>query len=315
MNIVIIGSGAVGGYFGAQLIRSSANIYFQTSNRSIEKIKAKGLTIEKNNGQETFSEINVLESTLNNEADSLVFDYIILAVKTYQLNEILANVLAVMSKNTRIIPLLNGISVGNELIAAGIPEAQIYGGLAKIISEKVKIGHIKLLGSEPHISFGLLDDVTYEDDEQKRLLQLSELFSEAKISHNISTRIQYAQWCKFLFVAAWGALASVLKMPIGDLREDEGIYNELVLIIKEYQLIGIAEGIGLGDEVVKQIEKFINALPAKSTTSMQRDIVSKKRSEFNALVEVPYQIALKHNLVVPVLKKCRETILGRVGPS
>ncbi|GLX80115.1 2-dehydropantoate 2-reductase [Thalassotalea insulae] len=309
MHFVIVGSGAVGGYFGARLAQSGQEVSFIARGEHLSVMQQQGLVIESLNGDFVVKSITAVEHS----AQLAIADVILLAVKSFQLIDAIKLIEPVIRSTTRIIPLLNGVNAAQLLIDNGIGSQQVYGGLAKIISQLKSPGVIAHTGAEPHITLGLLpqnDTVTARHNEQQRMEDIVQCFKQAKVSVGVAKDINLALWRKFIFVAAWGALASCLRLPVGQLRQGEQ-RDKLLAIINEYATIAQYLGVAITDALILQTVKFIDALPAQSETSMQRDLENGLQSEFDTLVAYPYQLAMQHQLTTPVLKQCYQQLTSK----
>jgi len=307
MHFVILGSGAVGGYFGARLAQSGQEVTFIARNQQLAVMKKSGLQIESIKGDFHLSNVNVIADT---KAVKNV-DVILIAVKSFHLSEALQSIKGLVSQQTRIIPLLNGVNAIEEIVSAGFERDNIYGGLAKIISKVKAPGVISHTGAEPHITLGCVTE-QQTNLEQQRLEQIAQCFKEAGVSIGLTKNIHIALWRKFIFVAAWGALAAIEDKAVGALRSDDETKEQLSNIIKEYAQIANAVNVRVKDEMVEETLKFINKLPFNSKTSMQRDIANKQVSEFAVLVTYPYLLSLKHHLNTPVLDACYQQLSAKI---
>jgi len=305
VKILFVGCGGVGGYFGAKLLASGLDVSFMVTEESRADIEQKGLKVLSPKGDIELRNVDVLTSKSND-----LFDYIFIAVKTIHLD----NIIKILDKhsdlNTRFIPLLNGVNAQQYLVEKGINKAQIYGGLAKIISFKQAPGLIKHVGSEPHITLGLFTDVDYENHEQSRIEHLLSILKDADLSVGLSKDIEQALWRKFLFVASWGVLASALELSIGEIRVGH-TFSDLTLLLQEYQSIANFEREIIDDSVVEQTLTFMKQLPSQSTTSMQRDIEKGLPSEFDSLAEYPLSLAIANNIETPKLAECVHIIRSK----
>lgn len=315
MHFVVLGSGAVGGYFGARLAQSGQQVTFVARNQQFIQMRDHGLVLQSINGDASLPDIEVVE-----RCDQLRnIDVILLAVKSFQLSDAVKSIKSAISPTTRIIPLLNGVNAAEQLINAGIDKTQVYGGVAKIISQVTSPGVISHTGANPHITFGQLNlaqvnladnDSEYLASESSRLVAIAECFRQANVSVGVSKHIELALWRKFIFVAAWGTLASMQQQVIGELRNGDN-REKLIAIINEYANIACALNVTISEQMISDTLAFIDALPAKSQTSMQRDIASQRQSEFDSLVAYPYQISQQYRLVTPVLDECYQYLVTR----
>ncbi|WP_206486379.1 2-dehydropantoate 2-reductase [Thalassotalea sp. G2M2-11] len=303
MHFLIVGSGAVGGYFGARLAQSGEQVTFIARNQQLQAMKTRGLVVKSINGDVTLKNPQVVE---HYEQDATV-DVILIAVKTFQLDQALVQIKPVVKPQTRIIPLLNGVDATQRIIDFGIHPQQVYGGVAKIISQLTEPGVITHSGAEPHVTLGLLAHQQQSEQDLQRegelLEKIAQCFVKAKVSIGITQNIEQALWRKFIFVAAWGALASAKSLSVGELRSGKH-RHELISIIEEYAQIAQAKDVTITSKLIMQTIQFIDALPEASQTSMQRDIANGQSSEFDSLVRYPYQLAEQQQLNTPVLDNC-----------
>ncbi len=303
MHFVIVGSGAVGGYFGAKLAQHGKQVTFIARNEHLSAIKERGLAVKSINGDFHLETVTVQKDTAGIEN----VDVVILAVKSFQLRHAFELISSILNDTTRIVPLLNGVDATNQLIDTGIEKRHIYGGLAKIISKVSQPGVISHTGAEPHITMGLLE-LSCEKQEFERFDQITQCIKSCQISLRTTENISIALWRKFIFVAAWGAIAATENKTIGELRSLPN-RNTLVQVINEYIDIAKANGVDVPENVAQEIMTFIDALPEASKTSMQRDIEQSKPSEVDSLVSYPYHLAKKYNLTTPILLHCHQILV------
>jgi len=302
MHFVIMGSGAVGGYFGGRLAQAGEKVTFIARNQQFKALKENGLHIKSIKGDIHLTKVDVTQTA----SDIKEADVIFVAVKSFQLTSAFQQIRPIISKSTRIIPLLNGVNAIEAIRSAKIADENVYGGLAKIISDVKAPGIISHTGAKPHITLGLahvIDDAA-NVIEQNRLTEITNKLTNAGISVGLTSNIHLALWRKFIFVAAWGTLASVVKTPVGILRSHHASKELLEQIVNEYAQLANAENIAITEDMVKETLAFIGALPEHSETSMQKDIAHGMHSEFAVLVEYPKQLAEKHRLNTPVLDFC-----------
>jgi len=302
MHFVIMGSGAVGGYFGGRLAQVGEKVTFIARNQHFQVLKEDGLQIKSIKGDIHLTKVDVTQTA----SDIKEADVIFIAVKSFQLASALKQIKPIISKSTRIIPLLNGVNTIEAIRCANIASENVYGGLAKIISHVKAPGIISHTGAKPHITLGLAHaiDNAVNVKEQDRLTEISNKLTNAGISVGLTSNIHMALWRKFIFVAAWGALASVVKTNVGILRSHHATKELLEQIVTEYAQLANAENVVITETMVKETMAFIGALPEHSETSMQKDIAQGMHSEFAVLVEYPKQLAEKHRINTPVLTFC-----------
>jgi 2-dehydropantoate 2-reductase len=323
MHFVIVGCGAVGGYFGGRLAQHGENVTFVARGQQFQSMQTSGLTIKSIEGDVQLDQVNVVNAqSLTAETLPTPADVIFLCIKSFQLPAAIAQIKPLISPHTRVIPLLNGVNAVDVMQEHGIALENIFGGLAKIIAEKTADGVINHTGSKPHITLGAFSDEVLVDssDEVKadqvkaeateRLSAIAKCFKLAGVSVGVTSDIKLALWRKFILVAAWGALASARKLNLGEIRAQSHITFLLERIVNEYVDIARKAGVKLGDKHIKETLSFLSRLPDSSETSMQRDLATGQYSEFDVLMAYPMTLVTEFNLSVPVLTQCYQKIMA-----
>jgi 2-dehydropantoate 2-reductase len=323
MHFVIVGCGAVGGYFGGRLAQHGENVTFVARGQQFQSMQTSGLTIKSIEGDVQLDQVNVVNAqSLTAETLPTPADVIFLCIKSFQLPAANAQIKPLISPHTRVIPLLNGVNAADVMQEHGIALENIFGGLAKIIAEKTADGVINHTGSKPHITLGAFSDEVLVDssDEVKadqvkaeateRLSAIAKCFKLAGVSVGVTSDIKLALWRKFILVAAWGALASARKLNLGEIRAQSHITFLLERIVNEYVDIARKAGVKLGDKHIKETLSFLSRLPGSSETSMQRDLATGQYSEFDVLMAYPMTLVTEFNLSVPVLTQCYQKIMA-----
>ena len=152
MKIAIIGTGGVGGYFGARLAKAGFNVIFLARGAHLKALKNNGIYIKSIDGD---FKINPVKATGTIE-DIGMPDLIIVAVKAWQVKEVASGLCKIIHNNTRIIPLQNGVLAAEEL-GDQLNRKYILGGLCRILSKIESPGVINHFGVNPTIVFGELD--------------------------------------------------------------------------------------------------------------------------------------------------------------
>ena len=325
MHFVIVGCGAVGGYFGGRLAQHGENVTFVARGEQLLALQTSGLTINSIEGDVHLDKVKVVNAETIT-ADCLVTpaDVIFLCVKSYQLPAAIAQIKPLIQQHTRVISLSNGVNAADVMQEHGIAVENIFGGLAKIIAEKTAAGIISHTGAKPHITIGAFNhhELASEMSEQmlasiaadtEQLSNIAKCLKLAGISVGVTSDIELALWRKFIFVAAWGALAACRKLNLGQIRSQSHIEFLLERIINEYADIGRKMGVDVSAKHIKETLTFLSRLPETSETSMQRDIAAGHKSEFDILVAYPMAQVSALKLSAPVLTQCYQKLLANIG--
>jgi 2-dehydropantoate 2-reductase len=181
-------------------------------------------------------------------------------------------------------------------LAAVLGPGRVAGGLCRIVAEAKGPGQIDHYWAEPSLAFGELESLTNAE----ALTQLRAAFVAARVRCEIPRNIAIAMWKKFLFIAPWGSLGAVTQLPVGPLRESPESRSRLVLALNEVAEIARVEGSDLGADSVSKTLASLDALPADTTSSMQRDIMAGRPSELEAQTGAVVRFGRKTSLPTPV---------------
>ena len=269
MKIIVLGAGGVGGYFGARLAEAGLDVTFIARGKHLEKIKKKGLELKSIDGNYTVFPANVT----NNIREIENPDLIILAVKSWQVTEVAKQILPILTKNTMILPLQNGVD-NVEKLATIIDKNQILAGFCKIYSKVEDFGVIDHFAYSPEVFFGELDN-----QKSERIKHLKKVFDKASFKTIIPKDIHAEIWKKFLFICTVSGLGGLTRVTIGALVENVGTRNLLQKTAEEIVEISQAKNINLPNDIVTTIMSFIDKQSYDSTASTQRDIMEGRPSE------------------------------------
>ncbi|SDB64423.1 ketopantoate reductase [Flavobacteriaceae bacterium MAR_2010_188] len=270
MNIVVVGAGGVGGYFGGRLAEAGKNITFLLRGKTLEAIKNNGLVVNSIHG-----DFKVHPNATDKMEELGEPDLIILAVKSWQVKDIVSSLKSIISKTTVILPLQNGAN-NFEKISEIIPQENIVAGFCKVVSKIESPGVIKHMGAEPEIVIG-------ENDNRKsdRIQKLQEFLNSAKFKCSIAENIQLEIWKKFLFICTISGLGGLTRVSLGQMREDSYLRNVMEKTADEIIAVANKLGVGLGDDHKELVFHFIDKLDYNTTASMQRDIMAGRPSELD----------------------------------
>lgn len=272
MNIVIYGTGGVGGYFGARLAQAGNNVTFIARGKHLEVIQKNGLQLKSHKGDYLVKPANAT-STIS-EIENM--DLILVCTKTWQLAEVAKKIKPVLNENTIVMSLLNGVE-NQDVLCEIIPKKHVLGGLCLVVSKVEDYGVINHMSYEPTIVFGELNNKTSE-----RALALEKMFSEAKITNRLAKNIQTEIWTKFLFITTVSAIGALTRSTIGEMLASPEIKKLMYKTAEEIVAIAKAKNIQLASDCIEKTFSIIENQPYNTTASLQRDIMEGKPSELEA---------------------------------
>ena len=168
MKIVVFGVGGVGGFFGGKLAKAGFDLTFIARGENLKAIKENGLEIKSIDG-----DFKVHPNVTDNIREISDIDLVILAVKSWQIDDIALQLKSVISKETMVLPLQNGADNTDRLLEF-LPHQNVLAGLCKIVSKIESPGVINHFEYEPEIIFG-----EYDNAKTERMQKLKLVFDKA----------------------------------------------------------------------------------------------------------------------------------------
>ncbi len=290
MKISIIGTGAVGGYFGAKLVEAGLDVTFIGSKESVPIIKEKGFHIKSPKGDMKIEKPNIFYE-LENIKES---DIVLLCTKAYDTKGIAKALKDKISDKTLVISLQNGID-NEEILADILGEERVIAASIYLSAASISPGKITHAGSGKIILGELNKQIT------TRLKQLEELFLNAKIPCSVSTDLKKDMWKKLLVNSAYNGFTALIGKSLKDIHSVEKAKKAYLDVLKEGQAIAQAEGIEISDEEIEKLFEMLNQdvfINFKSSTL--QDLEKGKKLEIDSIQGEIVRIAEKHGLKAPL---------------
>ncbi len=289
MNIAIIGTGGVGGYFGVRLAQAGHKVTFVARGKHGEVIKSKGLQLLSPKGDYLVENASVVESPDKIENA----DLILIGVKAWQVKDVAQQIKESITKETIVIPLQNGVMAAKELTEI-LPIYNVMGGVCNIFSKIKEPGVIEHMSAEPFLIFGELNNKLSD-----RSKLINEIFTQAGIKNKLSDYIQADTWKKFLLICL-GGLGALTRANYGVLCEIPELKDLMVKMIGEIYDVAKAEGVELPETVKEKTLAATMSFAPSANSSMARDIWAGRPSELDYQNGSVVHLAEKHGISVPV---------------
>ena len=300
-RILIAGTGGVGGYVGAQLIRhTDTEVAFLARGAHLEAIQTNGLIVHDNDTTYT-----VHPHTATDDTTGLgTFDLILVAVKATSLETTLRQIATNVAPHTVILPLLNGVG-HDRTIRTHFPDATVLDGHIYILSNLTAPGTLRRRGEVLRIVWGSKEAI----DPHHVIEHLTALLDTAHIRHKYAQDIQLASWRKYLFIASFAALTSYHTKPMDQVLSDHP--DELNALLHEIVSVGRAEGIPLTpDDITTALTQASRVAPG-AKTSLQLDLEQNKPAETEALCGTIVHLGHQHGIPTPVMERIYRALTDR----
>ncbi|MEQ6389807.1 ketopantoate reductase family protein [Bacillaceae bacterium S4-13-58] len=260
MNIVVLGAGAVGGYFGGKLAYAGFPVTFLVREKRYNLLKKNGLQVYSKHGDFTVKPKLAMDPK-EIEGPSVV----LVALKTYHLDAALPTIESLVNKGAKVLPLLNGVDHLDKLSQLVGPE-NVLGGLCYVESTLNEEGAILQTSDMHDLFFGPLSG-----DEPQWLDQLESMMKDSGFVVQKTDRIIEEMWRKYIFLSSLSAITTAMRSPIGVAVNDPVTSEFLKQLIREGYQVARSKGIALPATLPEDVYKKMEGLPPKMTSSMHRD--------------------------------------------
>jgi 2-dehydropantoate 2-reductase len=276
MKIAILGAGGIGGYYGGLLARSGHDVCVLARTSNLSALRERGLQIR--TPEESFA-IRVQAS--DNVKDFSQVDCALVAVKNYSLAEIAPAAAFLAGQGALIVPLLNGVEVVNQLVAHGVPHAQLVGGVTAISVARTAPGVFERRSPFQRVVLGEL--AKSQPERKQRIDTIAQAFREAGVDASVSTDITADLWRKFAFIASMAAACGLSRTAIGPLRATPLGHLLIERAVREVISVARARKVALADDEADRTMKTIDGLPAAMKPSLLIDLEAGRLTEIDDL--------------------------------
>ena len=264
MRILILGAGAVGGYFGGRLVQSGADVAFLVRPQRAQKLQRTGLVIKSPSDNAQVPVRTVLKETVRPE-----YDLVLLSCKSYDLDASIASLHGAMGPNTLVLPLLNGMAHLDRLEQA-FGAARVLGGTCYIASTLDADGAIFHLSELQRIRCGPRKENPAHA--QALLQELAQAYARTPVKCEVSADIEQDMWEKYVFLATLATMTCLMRASVGEiLTADDG-----EALMREALSACVAAAAAAGHapraESMQRSQNNLFALGSGFTASMLRDL-------------------------------------------
>lgn len=298
MKVAVIGSGGVGGYFGAKMAQAGFDVTFLARGAHLEAMREHGLQVKSFMGDFSVKKIHATDKI----SEIGKSDLVILTVKAWQVKDLMDGLSNIIASEGTILPLQNGVTIADEL-KEKISSKHIIGGLCRIISKIEAPGTISHVGVDPTIVFGELDNLKTD-----RVENIRNVFDRAGIKSRIAEDIQSELWKKFISICVSGLLA-ISRSTYGEIRELKETRTMMINLLTEIYNLSQKIGIHIEPDFVSKTVSFIDTFPYSATSSLTRDVWEGKPSEIEYQNGTVVKLADKFGVGVPINKFVYNCIL------
>jgi 2-dehydropantoate 2-reductase len=268
MRILVVGAGAVGGYFGGRLLEAKRDVTFLVRAHRAAQLRATGLVIKSPRGDFSLANPPCIEAAAVHQP----FDLILLSCKAYDLEGAIQSFAPAVGPDSAILPLLNGMR-HLDVLDVKVGAAAVLGGQCVISTALDAEGRILHFSESHSLTFG-----ERQGGRSSRTEAIRNVLAEAAFDMRLSENILQEMWEKWTFIAAFAGITCLMRAAVGDIVS-AGATEWATRIYDECVEIAAQAGFAPGERAKKTSLQMLTAEGSKLTASMLRDIESGGRIE------------------------------------
>jgi 2-dehydropantoate 2-reductase len=292
VKIAIMGTGGVGGYYGGLLVRSGQDVTFIARGLHLQALREKGLQVRSVHGNFTVSPARATD----NPAEIGPVELVIVATKTYHIDEAAQMIKPMIGPDTVVLSLQNGVDAA-ERIGAIVGVEHLLGSATWLSAAIEAPGVIGQYSQFRRIVVG-----EFNGQISSRARRAYDVLNSTGATVELVKNIAEILWSKFIFIASVSALGSLTRVTFGEFRAVPEAREILIEATNEVASIARAQGVTLAPDIIAKTMEFIDNSAPNIKPSMQRDVESGRISELEAMVGIVVRLGIDLNVPTPVMR-------------
>lgn len=289
MRMLILGAGAVGGYFGARLAAANVDVTFLVRPARAAVLARDGLVVHSPLG-----DLKLAVATLTQAKQG--FDVILVACKAFDLDAAIAAIAPAVTQDTVVLPLLNGLRhLG--VLDASFGRDRVLGGLCHIGVTLTATGEVLHLTAGQHLTLGARTQA-----QTVRCARIHALLARGGFGPELSTHIEQSMWEKFVLLSSYAAMTCLMRAPVGAIvaaDEGEALMREM---LAECVAVAGASGHAPDAKFIAETQAFLTQRGSPGTASMLRDIQRAAHTEHEHILGDMLARARAADVATPILR-------------
>jgi 2-dehydropantoate 2-reductase len=274
MRILVVGAGAIGGYFGGRMLQAGRDVTFLVRPKRAAELASAGLAIRSPNGDVTLTAPPTVQADKLDQA----FDVVLLSCKAFDLEDAITSFAPAVGPNTAIVPLLNGM-LHLDVLDKRFGSQAVLGGLCAIAVTLDDRREIVQLAPMQSLGFGERDGKLSD-----RVRAIAEILSSGKFGAAASAQVIQDMWEKWVFLASLAASTCTMRAPIGDILAAPGGKDFILGMLEECSAVASAAGHAPAGAFSERARGMLTAEGSQLTASMFRDIKAGAKVEADHVI-------------------------------
>ncbi len=289
LKIAVMGSGGVGGYFGARLAHSGSDVTFIARGTHLDAMRRDGLKID---SKATPLHVKTVKA-VDKPADAGAVDAVLFCVKMADTESAAHQIKPLVDKGAAVFTFQNGVESADK-VGAIVGAQNVVAGTAQIAAVISQPGTIKHTGTMARMVFGETDGKP-----SPRTQSLLAACKAAGFDCVLSDDITRAVWMKFAMLAPFSGMTTLTRGSIGPVRTNPQSRRLLEAAVHEVVAVGARLGKHVASDDAERTLKLIDSMPVEMTASMTHDLLAGKPLELNGLSGAVARLGEAHGVAVP----------------
>ncbi|RYY96584.1 MAG: 2-dehydropantoate 2-reductase [Comamonadaceae bacterium] len=302
MRIAIMGSGGLGGYFGARLAQGGADVHFIARGQHLEAMRSQGLRVE---GPDAIH-VRGVQAT-DRPADVGVVDLVMLCVKLWDTEAAIEQIRPLVGPGTAIVSFQNGV-LKDRALRAAFDARQLMGGVGYVATTIEAPGVIRQTGPMQRLVFGEFDGSLSE-----RGQALLAACRAGGINAELSPAIEREIWQKFVFLVGLSGTTTTMRTTIGPIRSHPQARAFLLDVMREVVAVGRAHGVALPEDYAQVRLQLADEVSPSMTSSMHHDLERGNRLEVPWLAGAVVELGGAKGVPTPLNRAIADILALRAG--
>ncbi|MDE2512967.1 MAG: 2-dehydropantoate 2-reductase [Alphaproteobacteria bacterium] len=291
MRILVLGAGAVGGYFGGRMVEGGADVTFLVRDRRRAALARDGLLVISAVG-----DLKLAVKTIAAGEKMTPFDIVLLSSKAYDLDSAMESIAPAMGPDSAIVPLLNGMA-HLDALSARFGARRVLGGACYIGATLDANGVVQHMGRMQSLVFGELDG-----QPSARVQAFADILARTKLDFDASRMIRQAMWDKFVLLAALATTTTLTRATVGEIMAAPSGEAFMLAALAECAAVAKAEGFAPTLAAYEGARGALTQRGSGFSASMMRDMLKGGPTEGDHVIGDLARRATARRVDTPILR-------------
>jgi 2-dehydropantoate 2-reductase len=291
MRFLVLGAGALGGYFGARLLKGGADVTFLVRPGRAAQLLRDGLVVKTQHG-----ELRSPAKIVQKGAIEGPYDVVLLCCKAYDLDGAVDDVAPAMGERSVILPLLNGV-MHIDVLKDRFGARRTLGGVTAVNAALMPDGAI--LQSPVKVHFNFVGPLGGESSDQ--CIAIQKALDLGGMPITVSNNIEAVMWAKLFGFACSAAISSLTRSRAGPIARSGAGPTFVSAVIDECSRVATAEGFPPPPQIVDAVRGLFSQADSTYGPSLLIDMEDGRPTEGQHTIGDLADRAARRGVAAPIL--------------